>query len=228
MTIIADIQGLEPGALIELFIIDATFIGGGIERFHGYQQQGSIFWDGQEYFPWPIKAEGFARTGERPPSPTVTVANIDGSIAALCLVFDDMVGAKFTRIRTLGKYLDAANFGGVNPTADPTQQLSPEVWYIERKVNEDETAVQFELASAMDFNGVQLPRRQIIANQCPSIYRSAECSYAGGPVATELDVPTSDPDLDVCSHKLSGCRLRFPAPAALPYGGFPAAGLLRT
>jgi lambda family phage minor tail protein L len=48
------------------------------------------------------------------------VGNVDGSITALCLSYQDLVGAVLTRHRTLGKYLDAANFGGTNATADPT------------------------------------------------------------------------------------------------------------
>lgn len=91
--------------------------------------------------------------------PKLSVGNIDGSISSLCLAFQDLVGAQVTHHRTLGKYLDAVNFGGVNPTADPTQEIPPEKWFIERKASEDNEVVQFELSSAMDFGGVMLPRR---------------------------------------------------------------------
>lgn len=104
----------------------------------------------------------------KPPTPKLTVANIDGSITAACLQFQDMVGAIVKRHRTLGKYLDAANFGGTNPTADPTQEFPVDQWFIERKASEDSTAVQFELSSALDFNGVALPRRVITAKEFPS------------------------------------------------------------
>jgi lambda family phage minor tail protein L len=100
--------------------------------------------------------------------PTLTVANIDGSITAACLQFQDMVGATVIRHRTLGKYMDAANFGGTNATADPTQEMPVDKWYIERKASEDSTAVQFELSSALDFNNVQLPRRVIMAKDFPA------------------------------------------------------------
>jgi lambda family phage minor tail protein L len=167
-TLRGDIQTLEPGAKVELFELDATAISGDVLRFHGYTQVGVIYWQGVTYTPWPIDAEGFELQPSKPPTPTLTVANIDGSITAACLQFQDMVGAIVKRRRTLGKYLDAANFGGTNPTADPTQEFPPDIWYIERKAAEDSTAVQFELSSALDFNGVQLPRRVITAKEFPA------------------------------------------------------------
>jgi lambda family phage minor tail protein L len=228
MTVLSDIQKLEPGALVELWILDALALGASLERFHGYTQVGNIVWAANQYSPWPIAADGFARTGKQQPVPTLSVGNTDGSITALCLMFNDLVGATVTRIRTLGKYLDAANFGGVNPTADPTQSLPPEAWIINRKAAENNKVVQFELRSALDFSNVQLPRRKIVANQCTWIYRSAECSYAGGPVAKIDDTPTSDPTQDACSHRPSGCILRFGARKPLPFGGFVGAGITRT
>lgn len=226
--ITADVQGLTPGSDISLFELDAIAIGVGVLRFHGYTKVGSIFWQGYEYSPWPIKAEGFARTSDRPPTPILTVGNMDGTISALCEFHEDMVGAKVIRHRTLVKYLDAANFpGGVNPDADPDEHFPPEIWFIERKSGEEGDQVAFEL-TGYDLNGVKLPKRQIIPNHCPWAYRSAECGYTGGPVATINDVPTSDPALDRCSKKVRGCKFRFGEEGELPFGGFPAAGLMRT
>ncbi len=225
-----EVQTLETGNLIELFDLDITVINPGavVEHFHGYPQEANIVWKGVTYVPWPIQAEGFARTGDKPPNPTVTVANIDGTVSALCQQFDDLVGAILTRRRTFAQYLDAVNFpGGVNPTADPTQEMPNEIWYVERKASEDSQAVKFELSSAMDFNGVKLPRRQIIANQCPWAYRSAECGYTGGAVADANDVPTGVLANDVCGKRVASCKLRFGATNPLNHGGFPAAGLMR-
>jgi lambda family phage minor tail protein L len=153
---------------VELFEIDATEISGDMLRFHGYTQLGHIYWQGEDYSPWPIQAEGFELQPSKPPTPRLTVANIDGSISAICLQYQDMVGAVVIRHRTLGKYMDAANFGGTNATADPTQELPPDRWFIERKASEDSTAVQFELSSALDFNGIVLPRRTITAKEFPA------------------------------------------------------------
>ena len=228
MTMYADIQLLEPGALVELFELDGSNIGGSLLRFHGYTQVGTITWQGNIYDAWPIQAEGFEKTSAQQPVPKISVGNIDGSISSLCLNFQDLVGATVKVHKTLGKYLDAVNFGGTNPTADPTQEIPPETWFIERKASEDNELVQFELSSALNFGGVMLPRRQIIANVCPWGYRSTECGYTGGPVADVNDAPTSNPSLDDCSKRVSGCKKRFGTAGELPYGGFPAAALTRT
>lgn len=227
MSITSDVQKLDPGALVELFEVDATELGGDRLFFHAMTKVGSVWWRGNEYHPWPVQAEGFARDSDRPPTPTLRVANLEGSISVLCDVHDDLVGARVIRRRTFAKYLDARNFDEGNPSADPNQELPPESWFIERKVAETPESVEFELASVLDFNGVQLPRRQIVANMCPWAYRSADCGYMGPPVADLRDNPTSDPSQDMCGKRYASCKLRFPGDVEMPFGGFPAASLMR-
>lgn len=113
-----------------------------------------------------------------------------------------------------------------NPEADPTQHLPDEVWFVDRKAAENKMQMDFELASALDMQGVMLPKRQIVQNCCAWVYRSSECSYTGGPVAKEDGTPTSDPAEDKCGRRLSDCKKRF-TEGALPYGGFPGCGLVR-
>ncbi|CAG9184306.1 phage minor tail protein L [Cupriavidus respiraculi] len=232
MKINYDIQTLEPGERIELFELDATAIGGDQLRFHGHTRVGPIWWQGNEYSPWPIRTEGFARTGEgQQPTPTVSVGNVDGSITAMCLYLDDMVGATLHRMQTLGKYLDAANFPQGNPDADPDEQYAPEFWFVERKTEETNEAVTFELSSALDFNGTQLPRRQIVANVCGWLaigkYRGPYCGYTGLAYFDRNDNPVGDPALDRCGGRLSSCKARFGENNSLPFGSFPAADLIR-
>jgi len=232
MTVLQDIQRLEPGDLIELFELDATGIGGDHARFHAYRLIGAIWWQGQQYDAWPMEAQDFTRTGGQQPRPILSVGNVNGSISALCMHFQDMIGARVIRRRTFAKYLDAANFPGGNANADPLQEMPPEVWAIDRKASEDDQTVSFELASPLDFGDAQLPGRQIIASRCGWItrggYRGPYCGYAGPPVADADDQPTSDITRDRCSGRVAGCKLRFGANNPLPYGGFPAAGLMRT
>ena len=233
MSLRTDLQTLEPGALVELFELDTAPLGyGDVWRFHGYTQQGSIWWQGLEYAPWPIKAEGFELNPNKPPTPVLSVGNVTGQITALCLYFQDMVGAVVKRHRTLGKYLDAANFPNGNPNADPSQEMPVDQWFIERRSAETNTQVDFELASALDFGNAQLPGRQIVANCCGWLarggYRGPYCGYTGPPVADLYDNPTTDPSQDKCGGRLTSCQMRFGANNELPYGSFPAAGLLRT
>lgn len=480
--ITADIQGLEPGARVEMFELDATMIAGGsLLRFHGYQQVATIWWQGHEYTAWPIKGDGFSKTSEgQQPIPKLSVGNVDGSISSLCILMDDLVGAKLTRHVTLGQYLDEVNFAPVqlptpafvgrpsigtyvaasglistaavdvarydfdpithaakgllletastnsckyseqldnalwvktsasieinnasapaaptgvgtipklkvdttaasthqckqssigsytigdtivasiyaapgeytqlcwqftatgmafsstrgatfdlvtgvisalgtgitagmvqmpngvrrcwiscvatgtgttsvaaypasatgtgtgratlatangtdgiyiwgaevkkelssyiattsaaatraadvstttapgNPTADPTQEFPADVWFIEQKTAETNEVVEFELASALDLQGQMLPRRQIIANLCSFTYKGPYCNYTGTGKFDGNDQPVTDPALDTCSKRLSGCTARFGATEVLNFGGFPAAAL---
>jgi lambda family phage minor tail protein L len=227
--ITADIQGLEPGARVELFELDARNIAGGsLLRFHGYQQVATIWWQGYEYTAWPIQAEGFAKTSEgAQPAPKLAVGNVDGSISSLCILMDDLVGAKVVRHVTLGQYLDARNFASGNPTADPAQEFPADVYFIEQKTGETNEAVEFELASALDLQGQMLPRRQIIANLCSFTYKGAYCNYTGGAMFDGNDQPVSSPALDVCSKRLTGCTKRFGEGQVLNFGGFPAAALVQ-
>lgn len=231
MSIAADIQQLEPGARVRLYELDARDQGADQLFFHGHSGQGRIWWQGIEYSPWPIVAEGFARSTQQQASPTLRVSNIDGSISALCILFGDLVGAKITRRMTLAQYLDAANFPGGNPTADPDEHFPDEIWHIDRKAGENSEAVQFELASPVDFGEAQLPNRQVVTS-CGWLirggYRGPYCGYAGPPVADINDQPTSDPSLDRCAGRVVSCKRRYGDAAELPHGGFPGAGMVRT
>jgi lambda family phage minor tail protein L len=231
MTVEADIQKLDPGAIIELYELDTTAIGGdSVDRFHpGVNYLGTdIVWNGNTYTKYPIVASGFEANGQgQSPRPTVQVSNIGGLIGALTVAMEDLLGAKFTRIRTFAKYLDAVNFpGGVNPDADPNAEIDRQIYYVDRKSSENKIFVEFELAAASDLVGVNIPLRQVIANVCPWAYRGSECGYAGGAVADINDQPTTDLASDKCGKRLSSCKLRFGPYAELPFGGFPAAGLI--
>jgi lambda family phage minor tail protein L len=221
MSIRQDVQRLDPGQLVELFELDATVLGGDVLYFHAGTDAGRqpVVWQGNTYNPWPISATGFEFTGRgQLPTPRVSVGNIGGVMTALNLAYQDLLNSKFTRRRTFARYLDGM------PLADPNAGFPEDVFYVERKVGENRAIVQYDLSSALDVEGVMVPRRQVIANMCGWDYRSAECGYAGGPVADRNDVDTSDPQLDECSLRLSGCKKRFGPNGPLPYGGFPSAG----
>lgn len=230
--IAADIQSLNPGNLVTLFELDTTHHpDGDLFRFHAgvngvYQP---IHWQGNEYVPLPMEAEGFEWNGQGGlPRPTFRVANVSGLMGAAVRAMDDLVGCRVTRIRTFFKYMDGVNYpSGTNPDEDWDAEFPRDTFYVNRKVSENKLMIEFELASGMDVEGVKIPLRQVVANVCPWIYRSPECGYTGGPVADELDNPTDDPNKDRCSHTQTGCEFRFNRKRGLPFGGFPGAGLIR-
>lgn len=228
MTVAADIQSLEPGAIWEGFEVDLTEIGGGVLLFHSHLQGGAVFWQGVEYSPYPVDGQGFDITTDKPAAPRLKLANVDRLVTQLCALFDDMVGARVVRRQTLVRYLDAVNFADGNPTADPSEHLPDEVWYVERKTSETLESVEFELSSPLNLNGMAVPCRPMEANHCQWAYRSADCGYTGPPVAKDDDTPTANPALDKCSKRITGCKLRFGANNPLPFGAFPASSLIRT
>jgi lambda family phage minor tail protein L len=230
-SIVSELQSLAPSAIIEVFQLDATAFGGDVYYFHagtnGLRQ--NITWQGQEYVAYPIQMSGFEfSAGGQLPRPQMVVSNVTGAITALVLAYNDLLGAKVTRKRTMTKYLDAVNFiGGVNPNADPDAEFNDDIFFIERKTTENNQAVSFELSASFDVQGVKLPRRQIIQNICPWKYRGAECGYTGTNYFDSNDNSVASSSLDVCGKRLSSCELRFGTNLELPFGGFPAAGLVR-
>jgi phage-related protein len=167
-------------------------------------------------------ADGSTRTDTVTPGSTYTIpqtikpiASIDGGTATAGEVLPVL------RTDTGSAVLYAEQT--YNPTADPNQYLSRDVWVVDRKSAENPAVVEFELAAPIDVAGVMLPRRQVVANVCAWQYRSAECGYAGRPVADANDQPTNDPAQDRCGKRLSSCKLRFGNTGVLPYGGFPGA-----
>ena len=230
MTIETDVQKLEPGAIVELFELDLTPFGGDLLRFHAGTNAllANVTWNANVYTRFPVAASGFEFTGQgQAPRPKLMVSNIAGAVTALVLQYEDLVGAKVTRRRTLVKYLDAVNFASGNPSADPSAEFPADIFFIDRKSVETSEIVEFELAPAMDITGVMLPRRQIIQNICPWRYRGSECGYTGTSYFDVTDVPVGSAGLDVCGKRLTSCKLRFGQYAELPFGGFPVAGLFR-
>tara|TARA_R100000231_G_scaffold102891_1_gene76417 strand:+ start:33 stop:1013 length:981 start_codon:yes stop_codon:yes gene_type:complete len=121
-SVISDLQKINPSSIIELFTLQLSNSLHGattIYRFHAgssLKENGEIVWAGNTYQRFPIKAEGFAFQKGQLPRPTLTVSNALGTITAILLSVNetttgnDLTGATVTRIRTLAKFLDHANF----------------------------------------------------------------------------------------------------------------------
>jgi lambda family phage minor tail protein L len=158
-------------------------------------------------------------------------------------------GAKLTRIRTLARFIDAANFESAdylltednfalmyedstfiyqevgNPfgAPDPTAEFPREIFFVDRKSAENRDVVEFELASAFDMAGIRAPKRQCIT-RCQWVYRSAECSYTGTNYFNASDAPVGNASEDVCGKRVDSCKARFGQNAELPHGGFVGIG----
>lgn len=228
-TLAAELTKLAHSARIELFELNAMALGGEVYHFHAGTNalRQPVTWQGVVYTPFPVYAEGFEQTHDGPlPRPKLRVSNIQGLIGVLNRAYNNLQGATLVRRRTLVKFLDAVNFAGGNPTADPLAGYPDDIWRIDRKSHQDDVVCEYELGSPIDVSDEKLPRRQVIARICGWQYRSAECGYSGGPCAKADDTVTAVPAEDKCGHRLSSCALRFVG-GELSFGAFPGAGQLR-
>ena len=223
---------LGPNAIIELFELqlDTTLHGASTTYYwhNGVNAAvtGNIVFAGNTYVRLPVEATGFDYTSSGSlPRPTLRISNLFSDMTTLLLLVNattpgnDLGGATVRRIRTLKKFLDG------EAAADPNARFPTEIWYVDRKSNENRDLVEFELASKFDLAGVMLPQRQIIANVCQWKYRGAECGYTGSNYWNVNDQAVGTLAADVCGKRVESCKLRFGATAELPFGSFPGAGL---
>ena len=188
--VFSDLQSINPSAIIELFTLQLeTAIDGSntLYRFHAgsnLNANGQIVWDGNSYLRFPIQATGFAFQKGQLPRPKIIISNGGNqgssvsslSISAILLdvnettAGNDLTGATVTRIRTLAKFIDAANFAnGQNATADPNAEFPKEIYSIDRKASETREFVEFELAAPTDLAGVRIPGRQATRSLFPAV-----------------------------------------------------------
>ena len=223
---------LGPNAIIELFELqlDSTLHGASTTYYwhNGVNAAvtGNIVFASNTYVRLPVEATGFDYTSSGSlPRPTLRISNLFSDMTTLLLLVNattpgnDLGGATVRRIRTLKKFLDG------EAAADPNARFPTEIWYVDRKSNENRDLVEFELASKFDLAGVMLPQRQIIANVCQWKYRGAECGYTGSNYWNVNDQVVGTLAADVCGKRVESCKLRFGATAELPFGSFPGAGL---
>ncbi len=241
----AELQKVNPSAVIELYELQLKQDLHGdtaLYRFHAGVNELSagadVVWNGNTYQRFPVEASGFDLTGNgQLPRPRLRISNALGTVnnsqqttfSQILLTVNavtpnnDLGGATFTRIRTMARFLDSANFSSTNPDADATAEWPRQVFFVDRKVFEDRETIEWELASVFDLAGVRAPKRQCISAICQWVYKDPEtCGYSGTTYLDEND-QTTTAALDQCGKRLSSCRARFPD-QALPFGSFPGVG----
>jgi lambda family phage minor tail protein L len=182
--VVSDLQNINPSSIIELFTLqlkNSLHGSNSIYRFHNgtsLNNNGEIFWQGNSYQRFPIQANGFAFQRGKLPRPRITISNATGFMSSILNTINainpgnDLTGATVTRIRTLAKFIDAANFtGGVNVfgTPDPNSEFPKEIYFVDRKSTENRNIVEFELAAVFDLAGIRAPKRACTREIFPSI-----------------------------------------------------------
>ena len=244
-----DAQKLILGRKVELFEFDATSIDGStLYRFcSSYKESADIVWQGEIFTKIPIVVSGVEKSSTGPfPTLNLRIDNIGLLPAAMIASLGDPLGAKVTRWLTFSDFLDDG------PRADPNQHFPPEIFVVERKVYQTKLAVEFELSSSIDAEGVELPFRLVLRDACTHIYRRwvpddslpgagafdytvATCPFAGSddveggtetPYFKQNGDATTNPALDICGKRLTDCEKRF-GKDDLPFNGFPGVARIR-
>ena len=155
----ADLRNLsQSSAIVELFTVDLTRIGGAIYRFCNYEaaDSGAVFRSGVAYYPLPIVMEGFGRNTTGPATkPTLSVSNVSRELLAQVISLGDMVDGRVTREVVFAKHLD----GGASP--DSTQIIDADVFVIDQKVLHTNKVISWSLSVPYDVPGTMLPYRQV-------------------------------------------------------------------
>lgn len=226
--IAADVIESDLGPIVTLFEIDLTDLGGSVYRITNSTDAGNtVQFDSATYYPRPVRLTGQQRMGSgRPPRPKVQIGDLDGTIAGLCRDYQDMIGATFTRIRTLAKYLDG------EPGADTSAKFPDEIYVINKKARAQRSVIEFDLSPATDIDGVMIPARLVLCDTCGFNYRVwngasfdtptvRPCPYTDAVYFEYDNTSTVDPAEDVCARTLAACKVRYGDTEELPFGGFP-------
>lgn len=153
---------------------------------------GRLKWQDNYYYPFPIFAEGFEYSSAGTlPSPKISISNLSPDYSSNSFYryirmqiqsLGDIVGAKFSRIKTFLKYLDGSNFSGninpYNPNIGLYEiELPRDIYYIDRKTVENKNIIEYQLNTILDVENLTLPARTIYAKKCPFQYRGEGCVY---------------------------------------------------
>jgi lambda family phage minor tail protein L len=162
-TDLAKLQQTSP--LVEMFTLDSTGLGGQVYNLTNYSAigGGGVVFGGITYTPFPIATDGWANSSTgQPPRPKVYVSNVtgpNGPFLNAVNTLGDLVGSKFTRIRTYEKYLD----NGYSP--DSSQIISRDYMIVNQMDYQDNLIISWTLAQDLDSKIFLIPGRQVFRDQ---------------------------------------------------------------
>lgn len=225
------------GSYVKLYHLDLSKFNQGhfymVEGPEGGGTAHQVVFDEITYSPYDLVAEGFDVTSDGSlPRPRFSISNVGGVFTSLVIENNNLKGATLTRIKTFDRFLD----DGDDP--DPDATFGSDVYFLDKKIRDDEERIEWELASAMDRTGSTIPGRTMVRGFCDHVTRSwdpvagdydyskATCPWDGDPFDRNGDSVASGAD-EVFSKKLdSCCKARF-GTAELPFRGFPGVARVR-
>jgi len=226
---------LAVNTIIELYIMDATAVGGDIYRFTSSAYADSLIsFQGETYTPIQFESSGWESTSDGTlPRPTMTISAISIAVIAAVISLNNFSKVEVTRIKTIKEFLDGES------EEDGAQFLPREVYIVNRLISRNRVSVQIELASKIDRTGAKIPRRMAYRDTCTNIYRrydstialdspddpfdyeNADCPYSGTSYFDINDNEVTSAKSDRCSHTKAGCVLRYGKDSVLPIKAFP-------
>lgn len=227
-------QSLSPSAVIHLFTLDASNIGGTVYRFCTEREAdgSSVMFGGFAYPQLSVKTEGFEWNSDGTmPRPKMSASVLNDTFFSLIVLTSGAQGALLLRERTLAKFLDGHEYGGRGI------KFSSDLYIIDRVTTLTKNLVSLELITPLDLPRCELPSRVALRDMCPWVYRHRDgnawvydqtgnaCPYTGTAYFDKFGAKC-DAANDSCGHTMTDCVKRFGTRKALPYGGFP--GLART
>ena len=168
----------DVGEYVELFMLDCRDLTGSEDDVYYFTTAldwGSLIqWKGINYptineivtySALDIKAEGFQLSANGSlPQPTLEISNVSVPLLSVLKSYNDLVGAKVRRYRTLGKYISGA-------LADMMAHFPEDRYIISQKIEHDPVHIKWKLDCALDSTGTKLPSRLITKDFCPFVYR---------------------------------------------------------
>ncbi len=224
-----DQKRMDAGAIVDLFTVRLQDHPVAQRYTTGPSDGAAVRFAGRDYAPLPIALEGAGFSGSGASvRPSLRVSLLDASVFPL-----EWQGATVERVRTLSRYLDGAS------EADPNRHWPAESWIVDRLSSRGRDEAVWDLSSPLDLERAMIPGRQVLRDVCAWPYRRRVggawknppaddgCPYRGGSYWNAKDESVTDPSKDVCSRRLSGCRLRFGEHGSLPFGGFAGVSRIR-
>ena len=201
-----------PDVVIELFEIDFSSLQYVMEEFESLletsvesepvyrfcsMQNGTnpIYWQGNAYQPLPINASGFEKKSDgKMPRPKLRIASPAGLLSKIVKMNKDFLGCKVTRKRTYAAFLDNNNYLNRNINdlfqnpfgmSDPGASFLDDIFYINKKIGEQNSFIEFELTSVLEIEDSMVPARVVLSKYCNWTYRcEIGCKYKGLPIET--------------------------------------------
>lgn len=144
--------------LIELFQLDASFIGGGKYYFTPNIDMGPIRFNNFTYMPMPVQTSGWElNASDTQPRPSLTVSNINSVFMSAVQTLGGLVNARVLRIRTFYMFLDGQPTADINAFIDP-----PDEYFIVQRTQMNKELISWQLATPAEAFSMKVPAAQFL------------------------------------------------------------------